>query len=429
MDESFKTFIDKKLTALRRRLVVLFFYRIYADFFLYHTRVLRQGIIVHFLKKKKKVNVIFFAANVAMWKYQNLYELMSKNPRFNAYIVLAPFITYPKSQQDSDMEGLRKLFDGKGIKYVDFKSDYINIRKELHPDILFYPQPYKYVFDHRYNSVSFFGKLLAYYPYAFWTSVGDWSYNNQFQNLAWKLYYSTELHRKDAQACARNKGANVVVVGYPEADDFIKPSFNDVWKIKDRSIKRLIWAPHFTIDSEHSEVKRSNFLWMAQIMLDIAEQYKDRMQIAFKPHPSLKRELYRQWGMEKTDAYYEKWATMPNTQLETGGYIDLFMTSDAMVHDSGSFSVDYLFAHKPLMFVSQDLNYILSTQGEFGKKVYEMPYIGKDEADIRHFIEGVVLGGNDPMYDKRQEFFNQYLLPPNGKSVAQNTLDDLLASL
>jgi hypothetical protein len=58
-----------------------------------------------------------------------------------------------------------------------------------------------------------------------------------------------------------------------------------------------------------------------------------------------------------------------------------------------------------------------------------MPYIGKDEADIRHFIDDVVLGGNDPMQEKRQAFFNQYLLPPNGKSTAQNTLDDLLASL
>jgi CDP-glycerol glycerophosphotransferase (TagB/SpsB family) len=431
MDDNIKTFVDMKISALHRRLHVLCFERIYAHFFMYHTRKLRQKFILKSLRKKKTVNVVFFAVNVSMWKYQHLYDLMSGCDRFKVSIVLAPFVNYPEAQQEFDMKCLREYFDAKGIGYYDFKSKFINIRKELHPDILFYPQPYKKVFDSHYNSTSFYGKLLAYYPYGFWTSVGDWSYNNEFQNLAWKLYYSTELHRKDAETCARNKGENVVIVGYPGADDFLQSSFKDVWKIKDPKIKRLIWAPHFTIDPARSEVARANFLWMAPIMLSIAQEYKDRLQIAFKPHPSLKSELYKHkdWGQAKADAYYDKWATMPNTQLESGEYVDLFMTSDAMVHDSGSFSVDYLFSHKPLMFVSQNLDYILSTQGEFGRKVYEMPYIGKDEADIRHFIDDVVLGGNDPMQEKRQAFFNQYLLPPNGKSTAQNTLDDLLASL
>ena len=120
---------------------------------------------------------------------------------------------------------------------------------------------------------------------------------------------------------------------------------------------------------------------------------------------------------------------MDNTQLETGEYINLFMTSDAMIHDSGSFAAEYHYSRKPVMFISKDMDSILSTQSEFGRKAYGMHYLGKDEADIRHFIEDVVLQGHDPMRPQREQFFKDYLLPPNEKSVAQNVVDDIVESL
>jgi CDP-glycerol glycerophosphotransferase (TagB/SpsB family) len=100
---------------------------------------------------------------------------------------------------------------------------------------------------------------------------------------------------------------------------------------------------------------------MAELMLELAQAYKDRIQIAFKPHPSLITQLYQHpdWGKERADDYYARWQQMENTQLETGGYVDLFMTSDAMIHDSGSFVVEYLYANRPVMFVSINLQSII----------------------------------------------------------------------
>ena len=120
---------------------------------------------------------------------------------------------------------------------------------------------------------------------------------------------------------------------------------------------------------------------------------------------------------------------MENTQIETGQFVDLFMTSDAMVHDSGSFAVEYHYSKKPVMFVSKDMTPVLSTLSDFGKKAYGLHYIGGDEAAIRRFIDKVVLGGDDPMREQREQFFSDYLLPPEGKSVAQNMLDDIVGSL
>ena len=170
---------------------------------------------------------------------------------------------------------------------------------------------------------------------------------------------------------------------------------------------------------------------MADLMLQIAHEQGDRLQLAFKPHPRLINELYRHpdWGQQRTDAYYAQWQQSENTQLESGDFIDLFMTSDAMIHDSGSFAVEYHYTKQPVMFVSSDMKPILSTQSEFGRKAYDLHYIGKDEADIRRFIDDVVLDGNDPMRPQREQFFHDYLLPPHGKTVAQNTLEDIVESL
>ena len=78
--------------------------------------------------------------------------------------------------------------------------------------------------------------------------------------------------------------------------------------------------------------------------------------IAFKPHPILKPKLYKHalWGKERTDAYYHCWETMENTQLEMSDYIDLFMTSDAMIFDSVSFMTEYLYTKKPALFLCRE---------------------------------------------------------------------------
>ena len=67
---------------------------------------------------------------------------------------------------------------------------------------------------------------------------------------------------------------------------------------------------------------------MYDLMIEIALLYKDKVQIAFKPHPLLKEKLIKLWGAQATDDYYRKWDNLPNGQLETGDYVDLFKTSD-----------------------------------------------------------------------------------------------------
>lgn len=396
----------------------------------------QQGVVDE-ISARGHANVVIFAMSVAMWRYQHLYEALKKDKRFTVTVIISPAKDYEYNQQLEDVTRLRTFFNQHGVEYVDFDieggSDPIDVRKVYSPDIIFYPQPYENLLCKQHDCRRFYDKLLCYYPYAFLTGKGKLSYNYHFHNLAWRLYNPLEAHLEEAKTTAWNKGRNIRIVGYPNADDYMKETFTNVWKpINDgKQRKRIIWAPHFTIAESFGQIPRANFLWVASIMTEIAQRYKDQLQIALKPHPRLLTELYRHpdWGKEKADEFYNLWANMENTQLETGEFVNLFMTSDAMIHDSGSFTVEYHYSLKPVMFLSRDINYFKQGQTEQSCKSIDAHYIGSNKQEILDFIDNVVLGNNDPMLPIREKFKNDYLTPPNGKTVAENTMDDLLKSL
>ena len=58
--------------------------------------------------------------NLAMWRYQSLYEAMNKNTLFKVYIVLSPCISFSKEQQFKDIEKIREYFSKNSIPYIDY---------------------------------------------------------------------------------------------------------------------------------------------------------------------------------------------------------------------------------------------------------------------------------------------------------------------
>lgn len=401
----------------------------------YHFAAWRQQRFVKSLEGRNEIRVAFVANNVAMWKYQSLYDRLQQDQRFKLFVILSPSISYQQEHRMRDLLAMRTYFSERKMDFVDWKiengEDAIDIRKAINPDIVFYTQPYHGVYHHKHCFLNFTDRLLCYYPYAFLQIQDKYIYDQVYNNIAWKIYLANDYSRDDARMLARNKGRNVVVVGYPSSDLYQNIELPEVWKDDNHSRKRLIWAPHFTVANDGSAFSRSNFLYLSDFMLQLADKYKDKLQIAFKPHPSLLRELYNhpEWGPKRTDDYYNQWNSKPNTQLETGDYVALFSGSDAMVHDSGSFIVDYQYFRKPVMYVSQDIALSKKYGNDFSKMAYDQHYIGKTYEDIERFIVEVVLEGNDTMKSSRDEFYSKFLLPPNGRSVADNTYDDIVKSI
>jgi len=412
--------------------------RIY-DRYVYYPLCVKRGLDkkVKSLQNKDVITIAFVTMNLAMWKYQTLYDLLKKNPRFKLYIIISPSVKFNREVMIRDAQIMRSYFKNNDMEIIDWdienNKEPIDFKKTINPDIIFYTQPGKKVFTSLHSFQNFRDKLICYTPYGFYLHRSKHMYDREFQDIAWKLYYYTDVQKRLAQKYSITMARNVVVSGHPDSERFIHGPFIDVWKQKDRKIKRIVWAPHFTIS--HSLVKgfqrRSTFLELSNVMFDIAQKYQNQIHIAFKPHPRLLTELYSHpdWGKERADAYYKKWDSLPNGQLETGDFISLFHYSDALIHDSSSFVMDYMYFEKPEMFLTDNINSYIKEADDLAQKVYLCIYSGKTEEKIIDFIDNVVIAGHDLTLQKRKQIVKENMLSPNGRTAAENMYNDLCKSL
>ena len=106
----------------------------------------------------------------------------------------------------------------------------------------------------------------------------------------------------------------------------------------------------------------------------------------------------------------------------------MFLGSDAMIHCSGSFIVEYHYTGKPVQYVyskarnSPDL-------GKIGDEALRVHYHAHSIEDIDRFIQQVVIEGHDTMQKERQNFASTYLKSPNGKMFSENVVQDILHEL
>ncbi len=371
------------------------------------------------LQGKDKIDVAFFLTIPGMWKSDYLFMAMRDNPRYHPYIVIYPYSWYKgfsQAEVEATVERTRRYVEDKGFEYVipyDRKRrKWQDVKKTLSPDIVVFSTPYKDL-PSQYFIYHFRDKLTCYVPYGFSSlNMKGVNYDLIFHNLVGLHFVETDLHKEMAAEYSRNKGENVVVTGYPGTEVFLHDDYTpiDQWKKQSVEKKRVIWAPHHTIDST---MELSTFLLRCDDMLALAEKYKDYIQFAFKPHQLLKFKLQQLWGAEKTEAYYAKWATMENAQLEESSYVDYFLTSDAMIHDCGSFTTEYLFVNKPVMYLTHDEKFA-ERFNRFGAKAFDCHYHGADVDEIERFLDEVVLHGQDPKRKQREQFYRQYLKPIDG---------------
>lgn len=382
------------------------------------------------LKDKEVIEVAFFLTIPGMWKADYLFKQMQVDPHYHPYVVIYPYSKYKGFSKDevfSTIKRTEEFVKGKGFEYVipfdEQRNEWQDVKKTLNPDIVFFTTPYRDV-DPKYYVYHWMDRLTCYISYSF---VSLNLYALHYRTLAVNLYglcfEETEMHREFACEHGMNKGLNAIATGYPGTEVYLRDDYEsrDVWKPQSHRKKRIIWAPHHTIDDSDG-FSVSTFLTYADTMLELAEKYKDSVQIAFKPHQLLKFKLIKLWGKEKADAYYQRWADGENTQLEESGYVDLFIHSDAMVHDSGSFTTEYMFLKKPVMFLVKEAD-AAKEFNRFGLKAFENHYHGRSVSDIESFVQDVVLDGKDSMQAKREEFFNQYLSPKDGVLPSQKIIE------
>lgn len=381
------------------------------------------------IRKKENIKVAFFLIHESVWKYDLLFNLMLKHPTFEPIIFVCPVVNYGMENMLFEMDKSFESFKNKGynvIKTYDIGTGkYLDIKKTFSPDIIFYTNPYQGLQDFRFFIKQFPKTLTCYVPYAVMTTNYESFYNLNFHNLVWKIFSETSIHKEIATQKQKNKGQNNIVTGYTGFDQLLinKTPNNGVWKNKDSSLKKIIWAPHHSMNELN---KVSNFLEYHDIFLELATTYQDKLQIAFKPHPLLRVKLEKDlnWGKEKTDLYYGKWENLKNGQFENAEYGDLFLTSDAMIHDCGSFMSEYLITGNPSLFMVRNES-VMEEWSAFGKRAVSVHYQSRNQKQLIDFIENVVLNEKDWMKEERIDFVNNTLIQKDNLTASEAILNYL----
>lgn len=372
------------------------------------------------MRKKDKIKVVFVLSELGKWKTESLYNAMKRHERFSPMLVVVDTMLHNGSEKR-----VMEYLDSKGYPYT-FLEQEKNITDTFHPDIIFYQEPYDNYYLENHHFIYNLRSLFCYVNYAFHSMVVPDANNMPLYGCVFQLYFENESTLLDLKKSIGDYANNGVVTGLPMTDILINSNGVDPWKNLSGNRKKIIWAPHHTLPGgANSFLVYSTFLKYSDFMLEMADKYKDSVQFAFKPHPLLKMKLEKFWPVEKINDYYNKWASMSNTQIEEGDYVSLFQYSDAMIHDCGSFQIEYHYTHNPALYLCDNVEKHEEGMNTFAKSAFELHYMGKNEQDIEQFINDVI-NEVDTKRDERLTFYKEYLLPPYGKSASDNIINAII---
>lgn len=367
---------------------------------------------------ERTAKVAFILYELPFWKNEALFKAMQADARFTpAFWILEPFYITNKELRRERLDQCLEYAQKNNFQHYD-NLTLEELRKSFSPDFIFAVQPYAHNIPFEIYDLK--KELPCFIPYGYSNMSTGLAYEDKKIRYFYRYYVESAYIQGEARKYMANKARNTRVTGLPMATWLMNTHI-------ERSDTRpcIIWAPHWTVGYDNGRALNvSTFLTIADAMLNIANAYKEQIIFIFKPHPRLKRELYTisVWGKERTDHYYRTWREGENTRIEDGDYTTLFAQSDAMIHDCGSFILEYLLMDKPCMYMQRQ-----DAQPQFNRstrQALECYQKGQTVDDIDQFVQDVI-AGKDPLAKKRHEFIHSYLLP-NNQSPVQNIIEDLL---
>ena len=362
----------------------------------------------------EKLKVVFYVYDETKWKCQSLYDLLTKDDRFEVKILVTK--TYvcdtknPSYQSSENVQKTYKFFEKKGMSVefaYDIEQEQFIPFENFHPDIIIYQHPW-YVETSQGPVVCSKFALTAYVPYYFPTTASEIDYYLRFHQYVENYYVFDETSRKYYSERMQNKGKNLKVTGQPFLDYFRLHSAQEK--------KYTIYAPHWTLCGQG--IAYGTFEWNGKFMLDYAQKHPE-MNWIFKPHPLLKKALVdnKIMSSQEVEEYYNAWE-----RFESGDYLELFCQSQMLITDCSSFLGEYFMSGNPVIHLISEK---AKPYNETVKQIVENYYPARNLEELQKLLED--LPQNDWMKEQREKAFAKLNYKDN--YAAKNILDDILTQL
>ena len=374
------------------------------------------------IRKKQVKKIVFLLKDSAEWSCEELYKRFNETSGYEVCVAVAPFFAGSQQAVSKMYLDTVQYFRERKIDTVEMydiqKNRYKSWEEIGMPDIVFHLNPHYKAFAESSNICNFPLSILnVYIPYGImiYGNVRQ-QYNQLSHMLYWKIFCETPLHKEMASKYADIGDINVVCSGYVKMDTFFDTCLQEkrkIWKISPRAdekkIKKIIYAPHWSIKDAVTGFGNLDKIYKS--LYEYVKENETSTSWVFRPHPMLRVGAVQQGifkSEEEYEEYLEMWRQLPNAQvIENGMYTDIFESSDAMILDSITFLGEYIYMHKPMLFLTRDRN----TFNDFGKELVRVLYKtdGGNLEGIKNFVEKNVIGNEDPMKERREEFFEKYM--------------------
>ena len=110
------------------------------------------------------------------------------------------------------------------------------------------------------------------------------------------------------------------------------------------------------------------------------------------------------------------WNDLPNAQVYTGAYYqDVFATSDGMIQDCASFTAEYQYMNKPMIYLTRNTQ----KHNKLGEEILKASYLvdGKDLEGIAAILQKIFIEGKDDKAAERKKVFDKYLNYPKANGM------------
>lgn len=363
-----------------------------------------------YVQEHKQLRAAFLVIFSSVFPSEAIFEKMLSDPIFDPYIIVIPDMQRSLRHKISTYrETYQELHDKYGDRVLNGLDINSNVYLELKEDyqLVFFNNPYSRM-AFKFHHVTYFldkNVLPLYVNYGFAAiKYGRNIMKTDFYNLLWKVCIDSEINLQDLKEHQPIKGKNALVTGYVKMDRLANVP------VRSRARKKIIICPHHTVLGWKS-LDISNFMSYDEFFLELPTIFPE-IDFVFRPHPLLFSNLIenRIWNQQQVDDYLDKIEALPNmTYDHSGDYMDLFVNSDAMIHDCSSFIGEYLFTEKPCCYMLKSQQEIEDVLNPMGIACMENYYKAFTKEDILKFVENVVIDGNDPLKEKREEFSRRKL--------------------
>lgn len=382
------------------------------------------------LRKKKCVRIVFLVTHRSVWKVDAIFKKMIEDSYFEPIILVCPYVSYGLEHMLEELEVNFEYFLNKNYPVINsLKHDGSWVQLEsLEPDIIFFTNP-NAVTRLEYYTEAYSRYPSIYVPYYFMATKHagpSWSeYRRSFYSSMWRIYWPHLDALRKFEKNALIPEVETKVYGYPAVEEIHNATICKKPNKVDDTERRLliIYAPHHSIENTENSI--STFLENAGILKKLVSRFKERVDWVFKPHPILRQKLYEHpsWGVDKTDTYFKFWEQNNFSEVCEGDYEQVFLTSDAIIHDCSSFLVEYLFIRKPCLYLIKDKKSFNRNTNAFGRAMSASYEFADTPDKISYFVESMIQtnGKVPPKNDNFDQYVKNYYdeLMPSDRIISE----------